>query len=140
MDELIEEFLRARGVRFFRGHHDDEYFFRIGRLYVHLEVCGADRDAVQIGFTADRYYPVGQRVLLEQVIAGWNSECRVIGATVHDSSDPGLVGVSAGSRHRGTDVDDLAAFIEGAVAAAIDLFGRIRRPVAPVTQTLRDVS
>jgi hypothetical protein len=48
MNTLIEEYLRARGVRYFRGHHDDEYFFLVdfqsdfcldashGRLHVHL--------------------------------------------------------------------------------------------------------
>jgi hypothetical protein len=68
MTELIERYLRSRGARYFRGHHDDEYFFLVdvpaganrGRLHVHLGV-GADRGEVVLVITPDRYYPGARR-------------------------------------------------------------------------------
>jgi hypothetical protein len=29
MNGLIEDYLSTRGVRYFRGHHDDEYFYLV---------------------------------------------------------------------------------------------------------------
>ncbi len=143
MNELIEEYLRTRGVRYFRGHHDDEYFHVVhtgtGRLYVHLEVCGDDRDAVQISISPDHYYPAGRGDLLHQAVERWNCDCREVGALLLSSSDPNLVGIAAGSRYRGTDTTGLGAFIDGTVGAAVELFGLIGEigggPAAPI---LRD--
>ena len=53
MKRQIEAYLRARDVQYFRGHHDDEYFFLVdlvagassGRLNIHLEECEADAGA-----------------------------------------------------------------------------------------------
>jgi hypothetical protein len=143
MNELIEEYLRARGVRYFRGHHDDEYFHlvhtRTARLHVHLEVCGDDRDGVQVSITGDRYYPAGHSEQLQQVIARWNAECHDIGAVAQESSDPHLVGVATGSRYRGMDPGQFGAFVDGCIAAASELFGRIVDLAPTVHQDLRDV-
>ena len=61
---LIERYLHTRQVQYFRGHHDDEYFFLVnayhGRLHVHLEPCGAGGTAVRVTITAERYYPAEQ--------------------------------------------------------------------------------
>lgn len=48
---LIERYLRARGRRYFRGHHDAEFFFVANahlRLHVHLEISPAYRDVFTI--------------------------------------------------------------------------------------------
>lgn len=137
MNELIEECLRTRGVRYFRGRHDDEYFHLVhtgaGRLYVHLEVCGSDRDTVQISISPDHYYPAGHGEWLQQTVARWNSECRAVGALVLASSDPNLVGVAAGSRYRGSDPIELGEFVDGSLMDAVELFGRLGTggPAAP---------
>jgi len=76
---LIKDYLRANGVRYFRGHHDDEYFFLVdfladtghGRLHVHLAVGGLLRDTVQIGITPDRFYPADTRDRLAGLVARW---------------------------------------------------------------------
>jgi hypothetical protein len=60
MQRQIEDYLRARGVRFFRGHHDDEYFYLVdflsgayrGRLNVHLEACEAEPGTVLVADAA----------------------------------------------------------------------------------------
>lgn len=150
MNELIEEYLRTRGVRYFRGHRDDEYFYLVDtrvhtghprlnvRLHVHLAVCGADRDAVQITITGDRYYPAGHSEVFQQAVSRWNAECHDVGAVIQPSCDPTLVGVAAGSRYRGTDVDELCSFVEGSEAGAVQLLGLIGDLVASLPPTLRN--
>lgn len=141
MNRLIEDYLRARGVRYFRGHHDDEYFFLVdfavgayrGRLNVHLEVGGADRDAVLISITPDRYYPASLREHIGEMAANWNSGTPPVQAVVHDSCDPLLVGLSALGRYRQSDAVGLADFADAAVGAAIELFGAV-----PGVAVLRD--
>lgn len=144
MNELIEECLRIRGVRYFRGRHDDEYFHLVhtgaGRLYAHLEVCGPDRDSVQISISPDHYYPAGRGDLLHQAVARWNSECHEVGALVLASSDPNLVGVAAGSRYRGTDPIELGEFVDGSLMAAVELFGLISTIGGSAAPALRSAS
>ena len=141
MNELIEGYLRTVGVRYFRGHHDDEYFFlvdaRAGRLYVHLEVSGADRDAVRIDITPDRYYPAAHRDEIHHAVQRWNDEEHGIGALVGRSCDPQLAGVSAGSVYRGSGAGEFSAFVDDSIAAAAELFDRIRLAVEP-RHALRD--
>ena len=103
MKRLIEGYLCARGVRYFRGHHDDEYFYLVdfavaahrgrlnrARLNVHLEV---EQDGVSVSITPDRYYPVSLRGHLDDQIARWNAGRTNLQAMLHASCDPGLVGV-----------------------------------------------
>jgi hypothetical protein len=154
MNALIEEYLRSTGLRYFRGHHDDEYFFLVdflfvadqhhGRLHVHIEAAPLDevrpeRDAVQLTITPDRFYPGGKREALTALAARWNSENPGSQAVVHDSCDPTLVGVTVGSMHRPADVAALASFVDESVAAGMELFGRMRQAVATaVAGELRD--
>jgi hypothetical protein len=133
MNALIETYLRSTGVRYFRGHHDDQYFFLVdflflvdahqGRLHVHLEACGPEHDAVQLSITPDRFYPVESRARLSALAARWIGQNPGAEAIVHDSSDPSLVGVSVQSRHRPTDAAAMASFVDDCVASAIELFG-----------------
>lgn len=147
MNELIEEYLRSRGVRYFRGHRDDEYFYIVEasthgpahtRLYVHLDVCGADRAAVQISIAPDRYYPAGHSDRIGQALSRWNGECHRVGAMPQESSDPSLVGVAAGSRYHASDPGEFSTFVEGAEAAAAELFASLGELIPPVSTNLRD--
>ncbi|MFM9034474.1 MAG: hypothetical protein ACKOQ4_09325 [Mycobacterium sp.] len=149
MNRLIEDYLRARGVRYFRGHHDDEYFFLVdfvaeayrGRLNVHLEASGADRDSVQVSVSPDRYYPAGRREVLAGVADRWNAEARVVRSVILDSSDPHLVGVLARAEQRPGGPAEFADFVEAAVSGAVELFGLMTAVVAPAQQApgaLRD--
>lgn len=141
MNALIEEYLRSTGVRYFRGHHDDEYFFLVdflylvdsqqGRLHVHLESCGPRRDSVQISITPDRYYPVRCRRRLSGLAARWIAENPGAEATLHDSSDPSLVGVSIQSQYQPADLASMTCFVDDCVASAIDLFGAMSRAAVP---------
>lgn len=144
MNELIEECLRTRGVRYFRGRHDDEYFHLVhtgaGRLYVHLEICGPDGGTVQISISPDRYFPAGHSERLHRAVARWNAGCREVGALVQPSSDPNLVGVAAGSRYCGSDPIELGDFVDGSLMAAVELFGLLGADGGPAAPALRSAS
>ena len=130
--DLIESFLRTRHVRHFRGHHDDEFFFLVnayhGRLHVHLEPSGPDREAVNIRVTAERYYPAGEQQAIAALADRWNQVHPASHAVVFSSCDPRLVGVAAESRYRNTDAD-FGDFVDQAIQAAVDLFGRLHLAV-----------
>lgn len=133
MKRQIEDYLRARGVPYFRGHHDDEYFFLVdllagasrGRLNVHVEVCAAEPDALLVTISPDRYYPAEKAALLGALADRWNAGAPAVRAVVHGSCDPLLVGVQARGHHRPADAAGLSAFVDAAVAAGIDLFGQL---------------
>lgn len=134
--ELIERYLHTRQVRYFRGHHDDEFFFLVnayhGRLHVHLEPCGADRENVKISITAERYYPATARAEVASLATQWNRTGPRAKAIVFESSDPRLVGVAAESRFGGSAAEDFGTFVDESIQSAIDLFGRMK---ASVTST-----
>lgn len=127
--QLIESYLRTRQVRYFRGHHDDEYFFLVsayhGRLHVHLQPCGPDNATVRISVTAERYYPAEQRARVADLVEQWNNADPQVTAAVFESSDPRLVGVTAERRYRSGRAE-FGPFVDQAVQSAIDLFGRLR--------------
>lgn len=145
MNRLIEDYLRTRGARYFRGHHDDEYFYLVdfvvgadrGRLNVHLEVCDPDRGGVRVSITPDRYYPEGYRQHLENLAARFNAATSVVGSVVHDSSDPRLVGVLVRGCSRPADTAALGEFMQTALASSLDLFGAMAGLVQPA-DALRD--
>lgn len=152
MNRLIEDYLRTRGVRYFRGHQDDEYFFLVGlprrngdhlkaHLNVHLEVVGAERDTVQVSITADRYYPATNRSRLDELVTRWNADGPAVTAKVHDSCDPQLVGLSARGAFRPAGLTTLTEFVDAAVAGAVALFADANHAVQPAQQrpgVLRD--
>ena len=153
MNALIEDYLRAKGVQYFRGHHDDEYFFLIdfgvdfvvdashGRLHVHLGVSGLLRDTVHLGITPDRYYPADERDRLSGIAARWTANGQGAEAVVHESSNPALVGMSVEDRFRPTDQDGLAACVDQTIASAIELFEQVTVETTPARQSpeiLRD--
>lgn len=146
MKRQIEDYLRARGVRFFRGHHDDEYFYLVdflsgayrGRLNVHLEACDAEPRAVVVTISPDRYYPVQDANRLGDLARQWNAGNPAAEAVVHGSSDPALIGVFARSRIQASDLPALTEHVEAAVAAAADLFGQVAGLGSAQPPVLRD--
>lgn len=147
MNRLIEDYLRTRGARYFRGHHDDEYFYLAdfaagaerGRLNVHLEVCDSDRGGVRITITPDRYYPERYRQHLEDLVSRFNASTSAVGSVIHDSSDSRLVGVLAQGCSRPADTAALGEFVEAALASSLDLFGAMAGLAPPADQrALRD--
>lgn len=137
MTDLIEGYLRAAGVQYFRGHHDGEYVFlvdlpvrtpgrpadRQGKLHVHLRA--GEQDDLQISITPDRYYPAAHRERLVELTARWGFADDALAdawVEVYDSCDPALVGVVAYARGRSDGIDGVAALVDGAVTAATALF------------------
>lgn len=136
MNRLIEAYLSAAGVRYFRGGHDDEYFFLVsdahgGRFNIHLEVCGAGRDGVALSISPDRYYRAEVRDRLTGLVATWNAGAPDALAVVEDSSDPHLMGVRAYKSYRPSDAAALGESVERTVASAAELFALIRDAAAP---------
>lgn len=125
--ELIETYLRARQVRYFRGHHDDEFFFLInayhGRLHVHLELSAAD--TITINVAEERYYPAQLRGRLTGLVDEWNGANPWAKAALVASSDPNLLGISAANRYS-RESGDFATLVDHTLQSAIDLFGRTR--------------
>ncbi len=150
MHWLIEDYLHARGVQYFRGHHDDEYFFLVdfltgaqrgayrSRLNVHLEVCDVDRDAVLLTVSPDRYYPAAQHDGLSRLVDRWNAGTSAVQAVVHGSCDPALVGVTARGRCTPADLAELTGFVDDAVTSVVELFGAMSDAATPQTAVLRD--
>lgn len=144
--ELIEDYLRSRRMRYFRGHHDDEYFFLIntnfGRVHVHLQPCGESADdEVKISIGAQYYRRVARQAQVEAVVTRWNQTGPWATAMVYRSSDPRLIGIAAHNRCRAADAADLGTVVDQTVQSAIELFGRLRSAVPPdaaVVEPLRD--
>lgn len=146
MSPIIEEYLRASGVRYFRGHRDDEYFFLAealagmhqGRLHVRLGV-GADRGEVELVITPDRYYPGARRERIATAAAQWAVAASGLEVELHQSADPALVGVAVSGRCRPAGTADLTGFVDRTVAAAVDFFAALSTRVAPPDEDgLRD--
>lgn len=129
---LIERYLRARGRRYFRGHHDGDYFFVTRadprRLHVHLEISPAHDDVLVVRVTPDCYFPAADRPWLRYLCDSWNHNDRQVTAIVHGSCDPQRIGVMARrSRWIRKDVsfEDFASFVDRALTDAIELFGEL---------------
>ncbi|WP_445169987.1 YbjN domain-containing protein [Mycolicibacterium sp. Dal123E01] len=137
--QLTKSYLQTRQVRYFRGHHDDEFFFLVsayhGRLHVHLQPSGPSGAGVHISIVAERYYPEEERAQVAALVEQWNVAERGVTATVFDSSDPRLVGVLAEQRYRARD-GEFGSFIDQVVQSAIDLFGRLRALAGSPTHLL----
>ncbi len=147
---LIEHYLHTRGSRYFRGRHDGEFFYvantRPRRLHVHLEICPAHGDVLVIRVTPTCFFPATERSRLADFADTWNRQGHEVTAIVHDSSDPQRIGVVARRSQwvpQSASFEDFASFVDGTLADAIDLFGRLAPvdglpPAAP--PLLRDAS
>lgn len=128
---LVERYLRVRGRRYFRGHHDGEYFFVIGtnrRLHVHLEISPAHGDVLIIRVTPGYFFPATERPWLVHFSDTWNRQDREVTAIVHGSSDPQRIGVVARRSHwvrRNVSFDEFAVFVDHTIADATDLFDEL---------------
>jgi hypothetical protein len=135
--DLIERYLCTRGSRYFRGQHDGEFFYvantRPRRLHVHLEICPTHGDVLIIRVAPSCFFPATDRPWLMHFADTWNRQEREVVAIVHGSSDPQRIGVVARRSQwvRGSvEFDDFAAFVDAAIADAIELFGQL----APVVE------
>ena len=140
---LVERYLRARGRRYFRGHHDGEYFFvtrartsTSGRLHVHLEVSAAHGDVLIIRITPGCFFSATERPWLVHFSDTWNRQEREVTAVVHGSCDPQRIGVLARRSHwirQNVPFEDFAAFVDRTIADATDLFDHLSPVVEPPT-------
>ena len=97
---------------------------------------------MQVSIAPDRYYPAAARDRLVEFASRWNAGQPGAEVVIHESSDPSRVGVSVHDSTAAVGISGLGAFVDGAVAAAIELFAGLRRVVEPTRQDepmLRDV-
>ncbi|ABK65322.1 conserved hypothetical protein [Mycobacterium avium 104] len=133
---LVERYLRTRGRRYFRGHHDGEYFFVTAaprRLHVHFEISPAHDDVLIIRVSPGCYFPASDRPWLTHFSDRWNRLGRRVTAIVHGSSDPQRIGVTARKSQwirNGVGFTDFAAFLDETIADATQLFEELN-PAAP---------
>ncbi|MEB4207786.1 YbjN domain-containing protein [Mycobacterium sp. 94-17] len=126
--DLVERYLRTRGRRYFRGHHDGEYFFVTDaprRLHVHFDISPAHDDVLIVRVAPGCYFPAADRPWLTYFCDRWNRLERHVTAIVHGSSDPQRLGVVARkSQWIRDDVsfNDFAVFVDSIVADATELF------------------
>ncbi len=129
MSTLIEHYLRGRGLRYFRGHHDDEFFFIVdmladpgpGRMHVHLRP--GEGGSVMVGITGDRFYPAAECENLRRLAQGWNAS-ESLDIVVHDSCDPTLVGVRVDAAGVPAGPEGLATLVDAAVRSAAGFLGQ----------------
>ncbi|WP_322860502.1 hypothetical protein U8D42_25650 [Mycobacterium europaeum] len=140
---LIEHYLRTRGRRYFRGHHDGDYFFvtnarmcTSGRLHVHLEISPAHGDVLIVRVTPACFFPATERPWLVHFSDTWNRDEHEVTAIVHGSCDPQRIGVVARRSHwirRNTSFEEFAAFVDRTIADATDLFDALSPAAQPST-------
>jgi hypothetical protein len=138
-EELIERYLLARGRRYFRGHHDGEYFFVLSvgneRLHVHLEVCGESLDAVTMRVTPAYtmrvtpayFFPAADRARLQRSVDKWNTDPGRPNAILIDSCDQNRIGIVAEHTNPIGDLrfEDFAQLTDNSLRSAINLFAEI---------------
>jgi hypothetical protein len=139
--DLTERYLRTRGSRYFRGAHDNEYFYvaktRPRQLHVHLEVSPAHDDVLMIRVAPACFFPATDRPWLMHFADTWNQQNREVTAILHASSDPQRIGVAARRSQwiRASDsFEDFASFVDRVIADAIDLFAQLN-PVIEAPST-----
>lgn len=124
----VERYLRARGLRYFRGRHDGEYFFvlRVGheQFHVHVEVVPGRSNVVTVRVAPAHFFPAAERDRLAGFAREWNAGSRCAEVVVHESSDPTRIGVTAQSSYRLDDAD-VAEFADKAIRSAVKLFAEL---------------
>ena len=127
--ELIERYLLSRGRRYFRGHHDAEYFFILtvghDRLHVHLEIPPADPHVFTIRVMPANFYPAGDRLRLQTFTDDWNRQDRQVKATMFESCDQSRIGVVAENSYpfaASMRFDEFAEFADSTITSAVILF------------------
>lgn len=130
--ELIERYLLARGRRYFRGHHDGEYFFilTVGheRLHVHIELSSADCDTFTVRVVPAYFFPAADRARLMSFADKWNRDSRATRAIVHESCDKSRIGVTAENSYplaTTMPFDEFAGLADNTIRSAVKLFAEI---------------
>ncbi len=149
---LTERYMRACGLRSFRGEHEGEYFGVVDahprRLHVHLETSPSFGDMLIIQVTPACVFPVADQPWITHFADTWNQQNREVTAIVHPStSDRQRIGVSARRSQwirEGISYEDFASFVDRTIAAAIDLFAEltpvVELPSRAHSLVLRDAS
>ena len=136
--ELIERYLRARGRRYFRGHHDGDYFFilTVGheRLHVHIEIPPTDRHSVKVRATPSCFFPAAASARLRSFADRWNEESRLTYAVVHGSCDQNRVGVAAENSYYlapNVPFEEFADLADSTIRSAVALFAQMTPATEP---------
>jgi hypothetical protein len=133
--EVIERYLRARGRRYFRGHHDGEFFFILPagheRLHVHIEIPPADRDSVTVRVTPPCFFAAAEDARLKAFADTWNEESLPTRAVVYESCDRNRIGVAAESTcplAPSMPFEEFADLADSTIRSAVTLFAEMTPP------------
>jgi hypothetical protein len=129
-ENLTERYMRASGLRFFRGEHEGEYFAVVDahprRLHVHLEFSPSFSDVLIIQVTPACRFPQAYQSWITHYADTWNQQNRQVTAIVHRStSDRQRIGISARRSQwirEGISFEHFASVVDRTIAAAIDFF------------------
>jgi hypothetical protein len=136
--ELIERYMHTRGRRYFRGHHDGDYFFILSvgheRLHVHIEVPPADRHSVTVRATPSCFFPAAEVARLSRFTDKWNDENRPTRAVVFESCDRNRIGVAAENSHPlalNMPFEEFAGLVDSTIRSAVTLFAEMTPAAEP---------
>ncbi|MDT5012318.1 MAG: hypothetical protein QOH57_3935 [Mycobacterium sp.] len=137
--EAIERYLSAHGLRYFRGHHDGEFFFIMtvdrSRFHVHLGPTADRPDGCTIRVTPACFFRADDRARLLDIAHRWNYANPCATALVHESSDPARVGVDVEYKGSVTCYEEFGYFADHAIESSVKLFRELSQAPA-----LRDAS
>jgi hypothetical protein len=130
--EMIEAYLEARGLRFFRSQEDNEFLvlFAVGtrQLHVHLQATGLDNDLFSIWVTTADTYSADYRWRLLELVNQWNRDRRWPSASVRETADPARISLFGENHYplsEGIHFDACAAFADCTIATSATLFEEV---------------
>lgn len=143
--ELIERYLRSRGLRFFRSDDGQEFLLVLssierGKLHVSLRINGVRPDILEITVSPAGYYHAGERARLMELVNDWNRDTHWPKAFVRETAQPNrvtVVGESAYLLSDGIHLAGLGNFVKSTVEYGTDLFTKIEHAIGlPSAQAL----
>jgi len=129
--EVVERYLHSRGLRYFRGRHDGEYFFMLTvgheRFHVHLEILPGKSHVLAVRVAPGHFFPATDRDRMIGFARSWNADGRHAEVILSESSDPRRIGVAAQSLCQigHLDIHDFANFADKTIRSAIRLFAEL---------------
>lgn len=134
--DLIERYLRSRGLRFFRSDDGEEFLmlssYERGKLHVTLRLNGLRRDVLEISVSPAAYHPAGERPRLMELVNDWNRDTHWPKAFVRETVRPGrvsVVGENAYLLSDGIHLEALGNLVRSAVEHGADLFAKIEQAI-----------
>ena len=129
--QWIESYLRIRGIEYFRGQRDSDYFFIAkavcGALHVHLAEAAYGR-SMSVQVTVPRFFPAADRRRLMRLARRWNRRGGLIKVVLYRSVDPTRIGVVAEGFVPvgcGVGFEEFTVAVDASIAGGAEFFGEV---------------